>query len=160
MLKITRTIQLPVTVFNESALKEGELYTISNRTDDSYVVSGLTSISDEKVTFENGREIYAEQIEQGEYQLSPVETYIDRWIALYSTEFDGLATGFFVAYDEEDAMEVAIEATRTDPKLKGRVVVGLLRLSDFMDVHGYMPHASVQTLENRLVGGRLTYVSK
>lgn len=159
MLNITRTIQMPITVFNDSALKENEVYTITNRSDDTYVVSALILISDEKLTFENGREIYAYEIEQGEYQLSPVETYIDRWVALYSTEFSGLATGFFVAYDEEDAMDVAIEATRIDPKLKGRTVVALLRLSDFMDIHGYMPHTSVQILENRLVGGRQIYVS-
>lgn len=160
MLKIVRTIQLPVTIFNEDAIKVGELYTVTNRIDDSYVVAGLSKFTDDTLFFDNGMEITATDIEQGEYQLSPVETYLDRWVAIYYGKEDSLSSSFFVAYDKEDAMEVAKELSRSNPLLGGAQPIMLLSLSAFMDNFGYMPHGSAQVLSLESVKGVRLNVSK
>lgn len=162
MLKLTRTIQIPTTVFSTDNFKIGEVYTILNSSTDSYVVSGLQEVEDRVLIFENGLQITSEQVEQGDYQLSPTETFLDRWVALYDVpgKEGGLGSSFFVAYDESDALGIAQDAARVNPALSGGLVISLIRLSDFMDNYGYMPHQSVQTLKYKKVGGRTLYVSE
>lgn len=151
-MKLTRTVQIPTTVIDTSKLKQGELYVITNSLDDNYTVAGLSEYNDFELKFDNGLTIVADDLQNGDYNLSPVETYLDRWVALYEGG-ERVASSFFVAYDEEDALEVAIDLARTNPNIINTSPILLLNLSGYMDQFGYMPHGAVQMISRKTVKG-------
>lgn len=161
-MNLTRIVQIPTTVIETGSLKQGELYSIVNDSDDSYIVAGLETFDEFQLKFDNGLVITAEDLADSSYKLSPVETYIDRWVAVYCSHSDmnSMSTSFFVAYDKDDALGVAEELRRTNPKLIDSYLIILLSLSQFMDKFGYMPHGAVHTVPVQNLKGRNINVSE